>query len=356
MGRDGRTVLIVDDDRINRSLLSTLLENEGYQPRTAVNGRDALTALAEDTFDAVLLDMVMPEVDGMEVLRTIKADPRLWRIPVIVISALEEIDSIVACLDLGADDYVQKPFDPVLLRARLNACLARRQFHDLEVEYQKMLEEQAAELEELRQADEPGTASRFLGEARQAEVVVVVAGLDGLEGGASHVSPSEAFRLLGHFHASVDRLVDRFRGVLTDVGADTATILFERGERCPDPATAAVALARELGAELGGGALVCATGVATGQATVGPVRNRLAAIGAPVERAVNLRRRAGRHGGVLIDEETAAGVGQFGEAELVSIENDGAPAVAHRLPRPDGPGGGGHPVPPGDHPAATPPG
>ena len=127
MGREGRTVLVVDDDRINRSLLSKLLEHEGYEARTAVNGREALAALAEESFVAVLLDIVMPEVDGMEVLRTLKGDPRLWRIPVIVISAVDEIDSIVACLDLGADDYVQKPFDPVLLRARLNACLARGQ-------------------------------------------------------------------------------------------------------------------------------------------------------------------------------------------------------------------------------------
>ena len=81
MGQKGRTVLVVDDDRINRSLLSKLLEHEGYEARTAVNGREALAALAEESFDAVLLDIVMPEVDGMEVLRTLKGDPRLWWIP-----------------------------------------------------------------------------------------------------------------------------------------------------------------------------------------------------------------------------------------------------------------------------------
>ena len=104
MPRDGCAVLVVDDDRINRALLTRLLEHEGYRPRTAVNGREALVALEEERFDAVLLDIVMPEVDGLEVLRTLKADARLWHIPVIVISGLEDTESIVSCLELGADD------------------------------------------------------------------------------------------------------------------------------------------------------------------------------------------------------------------------------------------------------------
>ncbi len=152
MRRDGRSVLVVDDDSLNRVVLSKLLEHDGYQVRTAVDGLEALAALDDETFDALLLDIVMPKIDGLEVLRRVKADPRWWHIPVIVISAVDDTESIVACLELGADDYVQKPFDPVLLRARLNACLARHRFHVLEVEYHKMIEEQADELDALKRS------------------------------------------------------------------------------------------------------------------------------------------------------------------------------------------------------------
>src|SRR6267378_273938 len=112
----GRCVLVVDDDRINRIMLAKLLENDGYEVRTAVDGREALKALSEKAFDAVLLDLVMPEVDGIEVLQAIKSNSRLWHTPVIMVSAVEETSSIVRCIELGAEDYLLKPFDPVLLR------------------------------------------------------------------------------------------------------------------------------------------------------------------------------------------------------------------------------------------------
>jgi adenylate cyclase len=142
-------VLVVDDDRLNRLMLTKLLEHEGYEVREAADGRQALDALAEEAFDLVLLDLVMPEVDGIEVLQTIKGSSKWWNTPVIMISAVEETESIVRCIELGADDYVLKPFDPVLLRARLNASLARRRFQDLEVEYHTIVKEQRAELDEL---------------------------------------------------------------------------------------------------------------------------------------------------------------------------------------------------------------
>jgi adenylate cyclase len=150
MGRDGSVVLVVDDDRANRLTLTALLEGEGYAVRAVADGEEALAALAADPYDAVLLDLLMPGVGGMDVLADLKADGRLWRIPVLVISAVEDTASIVRCLELGAEDYVSKPFDPVVLRARINAALARRRFTDLEAEYHKLVEEQATELAELR--------------------------------------------------------------------------------------------------------------------------------------------------------------------------------------------------------------
>lgn len=150
MGPNGRSVLVVDDDEMNRLTLAGLLESEGYRARTVEDGYQALEALEEQEFDAILLDILMPGIDGLEVLRQVKADSRVWRIPVIVISAVDETSSIVRCLELGAEDFVSKPFDPVVLRARINAALARRRFGTLEAEYHKIVEAQAAEIEALK--------------------------------------------------------------------------------------------------------------------------------------------------------------------------------------------------------------
>jgi adenylate cyclase len=150
MGSDGPSVLVVDDDEMNRLTLAGLLETAGYQTRIAEDGYQALEALEDHNFDAILLDILMPGIDGLEVLRQVKGDSRMWRTPVIVISAVDETSSIVRCLELGAEDFVSKPFDPVVLRARINAVLARRRFGNLEAEYHKIVEAQGAEIAALK--------------------------------------------------------------------------------------------------------------------------------------------------------------------------------------------------------------
>ncbi len=128
------TMLVVDDEMLNRTLLSVSLQSEGYAVETAENGQEALGLLRERSFDVILLDLLMPEMDGFEVLSQLKADPQLRRIPVIIISALDDMDSVIRCIEMGATDYLSKPFDPVLLRARVNASLASKRLHDMEVE------------------------------------------------------------------------------------------------------------------------------------------------------------------------------------------------------------------------------
>lgn len=131
---DGR-VLVVDDDPMNRLLLKRGLEREGLTVDVAPDGRVALERLADGEFDIVVLDILMPQVDGFEVLAKMKADARLRRIPVVVISGLDEMDGVVRCIELGADDFLSKPFNPVLLRARIGAGLVRKRLDDLEAEY-----------------------------------------------------------------------------------------------------------------------------------------------------------------------------------------------------------------------------
>ncbi len=120
---------------MNRLKLSRSLEGQGYTVGLAEDGQQALDMLASQPFDVVLLDIIMPEMDGYEVLERIKASPDLRHIPVIVISALDEIDSAVRCIEIGAEDYLPKPFNPVLLRARLNASLQKKKLRDLEKAY-----------------------------------------------------------------------------------------------------------------------------------------------------------------------------------------------------------------------------
>jgi adenylate cyclase len=118
-------ILIVDDTAATRELLSRRLAREGHHVVEVANGRSALDCVAVETFDLILLDMMMPDINGYEVLIQLKADARFRHIPVIVISALDEIDSLVRCIEAGAEDYLSKPFDAVLLRARIGASLEK---------------------------------------------------------------------------------------------------------------------------------------------------------------------------------------------------------------------------------------
>jgi two-component system, cell cycle response regulator len=129
------SILVVDDDRINRMVLSRDLEREGHSVTVVEDGGRALEALRAEPFDVVLLDVLMPELDGFETLAEIERDEKLRHVPVIMISALEDIESVVRCIEMGAADYLPKPFDPVLLRARINGCLTKKRLHDLELEY-----------------------------------------------------------------------------------------------------------------------------------------------------------------------------------------------------------------------------
>ncbi len=147
-------LLVVDDDVMNLKVLRNLLEHHGFEVATAENGRAALTRLQQEAFDLVLLDITMPEMDGFTVLQTLKADARLRELPVILISGLEDMDSIARCIEIGADDYLPKPFKAVLLRARIRSCLEKKQLRELEqatyaalVESQKHLAEELAEAE-----------------------------------------------------------------------------------------------------------------------------------------------------------------------------------------------------------------
>jgi adenylate cyclase len=125
MADEGARVLVVDDNEMNRDMLSRRLMRLNYEVLMAEDGEQALAMVREQDFDLVLLDIMMPTISGYEVLERIKADDTTKHIPVIMISAVDDLDSVVRCIELGAEDYLFKPFNPVLLKARVGASLRR---------------------------------------------------------------------------------------------------------------------------------------------------------------------------------------------------------------------------------------
>ena len=156
-------LLVVDDNEDNRFTLSRRLRREGYRAISeASHGREALELLRSRRFDLVLLDIMMPEMNGIQVLEQMRADLALRDIPVIMISAIDELDSVVRCVELGAADYLQKPFNPVLLRARVGACLEKKRLRDQEAEHIARLEAERRRADALLRALLPPSAVQEL--------------------------------------------------------------------------------------------------------------------------------------------------------------------------------------------------
>jgi adenylate cyclase len=191
-------ILVVDDNDDNRYTLARRLEREGWTDLVmAESGRDALDRIAKERFDLVLLDVMMPEINGYEVLQRLKADPTSRDIPVLMISALPEFESVVRCIELGAEDYLPKPFNPVLLKARIRACLEKKRLHDQELSYIAEIERQRSRAEALLHAILPAQAvaeletSQAVTPRRHEDVVVVFADVVGFTALCDLLAPEE---------------------------------------------------------------------------------------------------------------------------------------------------------------------
>lgn len=135
------SLLVVDDNEMNRDLLQRRLESDTTRVTTVANGLEALAQLQQTTFDLVLLDVMMPLMDGFEVLERIQQDEVMRRTPVIMITALDDVDNAARCIEMGAVDYITKPFNPTLLKARVSACLDRKHLGDQQVRYRREIEQ-----------------------------------------------------------------------------------------------------------------------------------------------------------------------------------------------------------------------
>jgi PAS domain S-box-containing protein len=214
---DQATILVVEDDGDMRELLCRRLEREGHTAATAINGRQGLDMIRSGSYDLILLDVMMPEMDGRRVLETLKSDEILSHLPVIMLTAMEDLDSAVQCIEQGAEDYLTKPVNSVLLAAKMRSCLEKKRLRDQEVLHLRKMESYSGDLEknvearvkELKASNEKlelqiverKLAERRLNQlSRQNELILNSAG-DGifgldLDGNIAFVNPA-AIRMLG---------------------------------------------------------------------------------------------------------------------------------------------------------------
>jgi len=245
-------VLVVDDLAANRTVLATRLLHLGLTVEVASDGRDALRKLAAERFDLVFLDVMMPVMNGFETLRCIKVDPGLRDIPVLMISAFGEIASVVRCLELGAEDYLPKPFEPAVLQARVGACLEKKRLHDRERIHLEALRTERDRSERLLLNVLPRAIADRLKDAQTtiadsfSEVSILFADIVGFTQLASRVPPGEVVGVLNDIFSDFDALLDRHGLEKIKTIGDAYLVAGGVPTPCPDHAAAVAEMALDM--------------------------------------------------------------------------------------------------------------
>ncbi len=333
----GSRLLVADDNKVNRLLLCRSLELMGHSVASADNGRAALEKLRNEPFDLLLLDLEMPELDGFGLLEHRAADPALREVPVIVTSSLEGVAQVARCIELGADDYLHKPVNPVLLRARVDSSLDRKHLRDREREL-------LARLAPNRSADPQAESGGAPG--RRTEATLLLARLRDIDALASRQPAQETLELLSSWTTLMLDAIEGQGGVVSQIAGDGIGAVF--GADTPssthgDAAGAAVQAALEMlelvaqfnaeRAALGKPAIALHVGIASGEVVAGDAgtarRMAFVCVGAAVERAACLEALAsGRAGAVLIDAATHAALsGREPTQALPSAVLPGSPSA-----------------------------
>ena len=341
-------ILIADDNEANRDILARRLEAHGYQLAMAVDGEEALSSARALLPDLILLDVMMPKFDGLEVCRQLKADKSLPFIPIILVTARSDTKDVVAGLDVGGDEYLTKPVDQAALVARVRSILRVKELHDTVLEQSQRLAAQSEELarwnrtleqrvaDQLTEIERMHRLRRFLSpqiaelivssggesvlESHRREITVVFCDLRGFTGFSETAEPEEVIKVLREYHETLGKLIHKYEATLERFAGDGLMVWFNDPLPCQDPSLRAVRMAVEMrddvavladkwrkhGHELGFG-----VGIAQGYATLGRIgyegRFDYAAIGTVVNLAARLCGEAA-DGQILIDRKVQAAV------------------------------------------------
>jgi adenylate cyclase len=342
-------ILIADDNEANRDILARRLEAHGYELAMAVDGEEAIAQARALLPDLILLDVMMPKFDGLEVCRQLKADKSLPFIPIILVTARSDTKDIVAGLDVGGDEYLTKPVDQAALVARVRSILRVKELHDTVHDQAKRLAAQSEELaqwnrtleqrvaDQLDEIDRMGRLRRFLSpqiaeaivssgggekvlESHRREITVVFCDLRGFTSFSETAEPEEVIKVLREYHEALGKLIHKYEATLERFAGDGLMVWFNDPIPCEEPSLRAVRMAsemrtgvaalaeswRKLGHELGFG-----VGIAQGYATLGRIgfegRFDYAAIGTVVNLAARLCSEA-TDGQILIDRKVQAAV------------------------------------------------
>lgn len=341
-------ILIVDDNETNRDILDARLQAHGYELLQAADGEEALHAARRHLPDLILLDVMMPKVDGIEVCRQLKGDATLPFMPIILVTARADTKDVVSGLEAGADEYLTKPIDQLALVARVKSALRLKALHD-------QVSSQAAELlrwnqklerrvtEQLAEIERISRLKRFLSpqivdlvissgdesilNSHRRAITVAFCDLRGFTAFAETAEPEEVMAVLSDYHRALGASIHTYEGTLERFSGDGVNIIFNDPLPCPDPSVRAVQMAVEMrdsiadlsntwrkqGHELGFG-----VGIAHGYATLGRIgfegRFDYSAIGTVVNLAARLCGEA-RNGQILVDAKVIAAIEDIAEVE-----------------------------------------
>jgi adenylate cyclase len=353
--REPARILVVDDVPDNVDILQMRLESQGYEVVTAGDGIEAVDKTREVLPDLVLLDIMMPKMDGIEVVKRLKADPSLPFIPVILVTAKADSKDVIAGLESGGDDYLTKPVDHAALSARVRAMLRIKSLHDTVQAQARRLEEQADELAawnktleervsaQIGEIERVGRLKRFLApqiaetilcssgdaylESHRREIVVLFCDMRGFTAFSETTEPEDVMAVLREYHDALGPLVHRYEGTLDRFTGDGLLVYFNDPLPCPDPALRAVRLAVDMrdavarltrswanrGHEIGFG-----VGIAQGYATLGQIgfegRFDYTAIGTVTNVAARLCAEA-KDGQILVTQRVAGAIGEIAVLE-----------------------------------------